>query len=441
MEKHVSTRRVFLQRGLTLLAAEPTVPAFLDQTVMAIANPLDSKATQAVSGKDGKILVVVQLAGGNDGLNTVVPYADDAYHRARPAIRHDDKSVLKINDYIGLHPNLKSFKGLYDDGRMAIIQGVGYPNPNRSHFRSTDIWTSAQPEKEQAASGWIGRYFDNTCAGCDPHVGVAIGGQLPLAMQGERVRPLNFDRPESYKYNGRDQENYLALNKAEAEQLASAEPVKPAGAKLIKPAQKKVEAVTESEQLDFLHRTAMDAQVSSDEVLRLARAGREAGANYPRSEFGNSLQTVAAMIRGGLPTRVYYVSMGGFDTHAGERGRHDNLMQQVAEGIGAFWKDMKQSGCDERVLMMTFSEFGRRVQQNASGGTDHGAAAPMFVFGKHVKEGVVGRHPSLTDLDQGDLKFNTDFRSVYASILQNWLETPSKPILGQQFPLLPIVKA
>jgi uncharacterized protein (DUF1501 family) len=147
------------------------------------------------------------------------------------------------------------------------------------------------------------------------------------------------------------------------------------------------------------------------------------------------------MIRGGLPTRVYYVSMGGFDTHAGERGRHDNLMQQVADGIGSFWKDMKKSGCDDRVLMMTFSEFGRRVQQNASGGTDHGAAAPMFVFGKGIKQGVLGKHPSLTDLDQGDLKYNTDFRSVYASILQNWMDTPSKPILGQQFPLLPIVKA
>lgn len=447
MEKHVSTRRVFLQRGLTLLAAAPTVPAFLDQTVMAIANPLGGPAaTQQPSGKDGKILVVVQLAGGNDGLNTVIPYADDAYHRARPALRHDGKSVLKVNDYIGLHPNLKSLKSLFDDGRMAIVQGVGYPNPNRSHFRSTDIWTSAQPEREQPTSGWIGRYFDNTCAGEDPHVGVAIGGQLPLAMQGERVLPLSFERPESYRYNGRDKEHYLELNKAEPEALASAEPLKPAAAaaiaaKLYKPQHKKVEPVTEADQLDFLHRTAMDAQISSDEVLRLTRAGKEHAASYPRNEFGNSLQTVAAMIRGGLPTRVYYVSMGGFDTHAGERGRHDNLMQQVSDGLGAFWNDMKKSGCDDRVLMMTFSEFGRRVQQNASGGTDHGVAAPMLVFGKGIRQGVIGQHPSLTDLDQGDLKYHVDFRSVYASILQNWLETPSKPILGQQFPLLPIVKA
>jgi uncharacterized protein (DUF1501 family) len=439
MDKHVSTRRVFLQRGLTLLAAAPTVPAFLDQTVMALANPLDSKLTQAASGTDGKILVVVQLAGGNDGLNTVVPWADDTYHRARPAIRHDAKSVLKVNDYLGFHPNLTSLKGLYDDGRMAVIQGVGYPNPNRSHFRSTDIWASAQPEKEQAASGWVGRFFDNTCTGADPHVGLAIGGQLPLAMQGERIRPLNFDKADSYKYNGKELDAYLALNQAKAEEVASAEPVKPS--KLYKPARKQVEAVTGDDQLDFLHRTAMDAQVSSDQILGLTRGDKRGGTDYPRSEFGNSLSTVAAMIRGGLPTRVYYVTMGGFDTHAGERGRHDQLMQQFSDGVGAFWKDMKATGCDDRVLMMTFSEFGRRVQQNASGGTDHGAAAPMFVFGKSIKSGIHGRHPSLTDLDQGDLKYNVDFRSVYASILQNWMETPSKPILGQQFGLLPIIKA
>lgn len=442
MEKHVSTRRVFLQRGLTLLAVAPTVPSFIDQTVMALAQPNDLKAVQQASGTDGKVLVVVQLSGGNDGLNTVVPFADDAYHKARPAIRHDAAKVLKVNDYLGLHPNLAPLKGLYDDGRMSIIQGVGYPNPNRSHFRSMDIWHSAQPDKEQAASGWVGRFFDNTCAGEDPHVGVAIGGQLPLAMQGEKIRPLSFDRPENYRYNGKDAEAYLALNNARPEgPFASAEPVRPSATpKIARAGKRPVEAVTSDQQLDFLHRTAMDAQVSSDAILRLTK-GTRPEASYPRNEFGNSLQTVAAMIRGGLPTRVYYVSLGGFDTHAGERGRHDQLMQQLADGVGAFWNDMKKSGCDERVLMLTFSEFGRRVQQNASGGTDHGAAAPMFLFGPAVKQGIVGRHPSLTDLDQGDLKYNVDFRSVYATVLQNWLETASKPILGQQFPTLGVIKA
>ena len=162
------TRRIFLQRGLTLLAAVPTVPAFLDQTVLALADPLDSPRTQQPSGKDGKILVVLQLSGGNDGLNTVIPYADDRYHRARPNLGHDAKTVLKIDDYIGLHPNLGPLKSLYDKGNLCVVQGVGYPNPNRSHFRAMDIWQNATPQKEVVTDGWIGRYFDNTCAGCDP---------------------------------------------------------------------------------------------------------------------------------------------------------------------------------------------------------------------------------------------------------------------------------
>jgi uncharacterized protein (DUF1501 family) len=183
----------------------------------------------------------------------------------------------------------------------------------------------------------------------------------------------------------------------------------------------------------------MDAQVSSDDIIRMTRT-HQPSTGYPTNEFGNGLRTVAAMIKGGLPTRVYYVSLGGFDTHAGERGRHDNLMTQFAQGLGAFWKDLKEQTNDDRVLVMTFSEFGRRVAQNASGGTDHGTAAPMFMIGKHVKEGIVGKHPSLTDLDQGDLKYNLDFRSVYATVLQNWMDTPSKPILGQQFQTLNVLK-
>src|SRR3954470_12209912 len=183
----VSTRRAFIQRGLVLLSATATIPTFLDQTLLAIANPEDTPRVQQPSGKDGKILVVVQMSGGNDGLNTVIPYADDAYHRARPAIGHDAKTVLKLADLLGLHPNLAGLKRLYDNGLMSIVQGVGYPNPNRSHFRSMDIWHSAQPDKEVTTNGWLGRYFDNTCAGTDPHVGVSIGGQMPLAMKGDRV--------------------------------------------------------------------------------------------------------------------------------------------------------------------------------------------------------------------------------------------------------------
>ena len=444
MFENPTTRRVFLQKGLTMLAVGATVPTFLDQTVMALANPLDMPLTQQPSGKDGKILVIVQLSGGNDGLNTIVPYADDAYHRARPAIGHAASGVLKVDNYIGMHPNLAPLKELYDDGMMSIVQGVGYPNPNRSHFRSMDIWHSADPGKEVVTNGWLGRFFDNTCAGCDPHVGVSIGEQMPLAMKGDRITPLSFDRPETYRYNGRNKEEYLALNRIDpsvAQQQASTESrIVAAGTKShVAPAAAAKPIVTPSSQLDFLHRTAMDAQLSSDDILRMT-ARHQPPAAYPGGSFGNGLRTIAAMIAGGLPTRVYYVSLGGFDTHANEKGRHDQLMQQLAQGINAFWKDLKKQENADRVMMMTFSEFGRRVEQNASGGTDHGAAAPMFVFGQKVKSGIVGKHPSLTDLDSGDLKFGTDFRSVYATILQNWLDAPSKPILGAQFATLPLVK-
>ena len=420
MLDHLATRRIFLQKGMTLLAASATIPTFLDQTVLAVANPEDTHRTQQPSGKDGKILVVVQLSGGNDGLSTVIPHADDAYHRVRPGIGHDASTVHKLNDYVGLHPNLGPVADLIQAGMAAVVQGVGYPNPNRSHFRSMDIWQSAEPEKQIETSGWLGRYFDNACSGCDPKIGIAMGQALPLAMQGERVMPLAFERPEAYRYNGPDKERYQKLNKvAQPPSAVSSGP---------------------HSELDFLHRTAMDAQLSSDQILKITRE-YQTTEEYPGGEFGLGLRTIAAMIRGGLPTRVYYVSLGGFDTHANERNRHDQLMKQFALGMKAFWQDMREQKNEQRVLMMTFSEFGRRVVQNASGGTDHGTAAPMFLFGSSIKAGLIGQHPSLTNLDQGDLKYTTDFRSVYASVLQNWLEAPSKPVLGRQFPTLPIVLA
>jgi uncharacterized protein (DUF1501 family) len=440
----LATRRLFLQRGLALLAVAPTVPSFIDRTVMAMTNAEDGSLTQQATGKDGKILVVVQLSGGNDGLNTVIPYGDDYYHRARPTLGHDAKAVIPLSDYLGLHPNLTGFKSIYDEGRLAIVQGVGYPNPNRSHFRSMDIWQTAEPDKDVPTTGWLGRYFDNACSGTDPKVGINIGEQEPLAMHGDRVHPMSFERPESYRYNGADRVDYLKLNQP----LANHGPLtmmpqagRPISHSYLAPKVAPPQPVlTAAGQLDFLSRTAMDAQASSDQILRIVQNHREA-TTYPPNEFGNSLRTVAAMIGGGLTTRVYYVSLGGFDTHANERNRHDLLMTQLSAGIKAFWADMQSQGNNDRVLMMTFSEFGRRVEQNASGGTDHGAAAPMFLIGPALKPGLVGNHPSFQDLDQGDLKYAIDFRSVYATVLQNWLQTPSKPILGQQFPTLDALKA
>lgn len=441
MLDHVSTRRVFLQRGAALLAMTPTIPSFLDQTVMAMLAGEDSRV-QAPSGKDGKILVVVQLSGGNDGLNMVVPHGDDAYHRARQNLAHDPKSVHKINEYVGLAPNLPALKAMYDQGRLTVLQGVGYPNPNRSHFRSMDIWHSGYPDKEVVTSGWLGRYFDNTCTGTDPHVGVSMGDQLPLAMRGDKILPLSFERPESYRYTGKNVEGYKHINERGDMESAAAPSTRPSMGekKIVVTGKKKIEPVTAEKQLDFLHRTAMDAQVSSDDILRITKQFQPMG-QYPGTDFGNGLRTVAAMIGGALPTRVYYVSLGGFDTHANEGPRHAQLMQELNNGLQAFWLDMKKQENEERVMLMTFSEFGRRVQVNASGGTDHGAAAPMFLMGPKVNAGLAGKYPSLTDLDQGDLKYNLDFRNVYASVLQNWLGTPSRPILGGQFPTMNLVKA
>jgi len=429
MFDQLSTRRLFLKKGMTLIAAGATIPTFLDQTVLAVANPEDVSSTQRASGKDGKILVVVQFSGGNDGLSTVVPYADDTYHRLRPVIAHKAETVHKINDYIGLNPNLGAVADLLQKGKAAIIQGVGYPNPNRSHFRSMDIWQSARPDHETESSGWLGRFFDNQCSGSDPKsvdpkIGISIGQQLPLAMTGEHVRPIAFERTDAFRYNGPDRARYEQLNKS-----AEASFVDSSSHKL-----------TSASRLDFLHRTAMDAQVSSDRVLQIMR-DYQSTATYPGGEFGQGLRAIAAMIHGGLPTRVYYVSLGGFDTHAGERTRHDVLMKQFADGMQAFWNDMEHHGNDQRVLLMTFSEFGRRVAENASHGTDHGTAAPMFLFGSSVQSGVIGKHPSLTNLDQGDLRYTTDFRSVYASVLENWLDAKSEPVLGKRFELAPILRA
>ena len=428
MFNQLSTRRLFLQKGMTLIAAGATIPTFLDQTVLAVANPEDLSRTQQASGKDGKILVVVQLSGGNDGLSTVVPYADDTYHRLRPVIAHKAGVVHKINDYIGLNPNLGPIADLLQKGKAAIIQGVGYPNPNRSHFRSMDIWQSARPDHETESSGWLGRYFDNQCCGsdpkrADPKIGISIGQQLPLAMTGEHVRPIAFERTDAFRYNGPDRARYEQLNKVASQSDAGS-----------------LRKLTSASRLDFLHRTAMDAQVSSDRVLQIMRE-YQTGANYPGGEFGQGLRAVAAMIHGGLPTRVYYVSLGGFDTHAAEHTRHDALMKQFAQGIEAFWKDMEAHGNDQRVLMMTFSEFGRRVAENASHGTDHGTAAPMFLFGSSVQSDVVGKHPSLTELDQGDLRHTTDFRNVYATVLEKWLDAKSEPVLGKQFETMPLLRA
>ncbi len=434
----LQTRREFLRRTVLGSALSWTVPAFLADTFSALQAQAADSAIQTTTGKDATILVVLQMAGGNDGINTVVPYANDFYHKARPKIGLKPDEVLKLNGEVGLHGAMKGFKELYDAGQLSVIQGVGYPNPNRSHFRSTEIWQTASDSNKVEKNGWIGRYFDNACAGADPAVGVTIGNQLPEAFFAAKPRGIVLNNPQNYRFmaNGNaTEESYKKLNELE---MSNPLPDDNSGGSIaMLPAGM---PMTGGRAVDFITRTALDAQHSSDEVRAIA-AKVQNTAVYPPSPLGNSLKLVAKLIGGGLATRVYYVSQGGYDTHTNQMASQQRLLGDLAESVKSFTDDLRAQGNMGRVLVMTFSEFGRRVSENANGGTDHGAAAPMFVVGDKVKSGLLGKYPSLApaDLFEGDVKYNVDFRSVYAAVLENWLQTKSAPILGRQFTPLPVV--
>ena len=437
----LQTRREFLRRTVLGSSLAWTVPAFLANTFSALQSEASDSAIQTPTGKDATILVVLQMAGGNDGINTVVPYANDFYHQARPRIGLKADGVLKINDAIGLHGAMKGFKSLYDAGQLSVIQGVGYPNPNRSHFRSTEIWQTASDSDRVEKHGWIGRYFDNACPGADPAVGVVIGNQLPESFFAAKPKGIVFNNPQNYRFmaNGAaTEESYKKLNELEmSSPLPDGGEENSGGSIGMLPAGM---PMTGGRAVDFISRTALDAQHSSDEVRAIA-ARVQNQAEYPGSQLGSSLKLVAKLIGGGLPTRIYYVSQGGYDTHTNQIATQQRLLGDLADSVKSFTDDLKAQGNLGRVLVMTFSEFGRRVSENANGGTDHGAAAPMFVIGEKVKAGLLGHYPSLapSDLYQGDVKYNVDFRSVYAGVLENWLKTKSAPILGKQFTPLPVV--
>jgi uncharacterized protein (DUF1501 family) len=437
------TRREFLRSTVLGSALSWTVPAFLANTFSALQAEAAAKATQTATGKDSTILVVLQMAGGNDGLNTVVPVGNDYYHRARPRLGHADKDIIPLSGGVGLHPGMTGFKALYDAGQLAVVQGVGYPNPNRSHFRSTEIWQTATDSDRVENTGWIGRFFDNACVGSDPTVGINIGRQTPQAFAAKTPKGVSLDNPQNYRFVSNDQsdsgnpamieQSYRELNGS----MPAPESVENSGGSIgaiSGPAQRPASV------LDFLERTAMDAQVSSDQIRAISsRVSNQA--TYPASQLANSLKLVARLIGGGLATRIFYVSQGGYDTHTNQVGPQARLLKDLGDSVKAFCDDMKAQGNMQRVLVMTFSEFGRRVNENASGGTDHGAAAPMFVVGDHVRAGLLGEYPSLApdDLFEGDLKYKVDFRSVYASVIESWLKTKSEPILGRKFEPLPIV--
>jgi uncharacterized protein (DUF1501 family) len=373
---------------------------------------------QTGAPNDDRVLVVVYFQGGNDGLNTVVPFGMPAYYKYRPTLAVTQNDVLRINDTVGLNPQLKPFKDLYDKGQVAIVQGVGYPNPDYSHFRSTEIWETAAPDK-YASTGWLGRYLDG--ANMPPENlfnAVAIADVLPEVLVADHVDVAAIAQLNGYgltsdrsKTLGRDEfhafvaDNNVPFRSPYLAQVASIED---------------------------------HAQRGAEELPKLV-AGYKPAATYPETPFGHSLALAAQVIGSKLGTRVLYVQLGSFDTHTTQKATQDRLLADFANGISAFYADLAAHGDDKRVLTMTFSDFGRRVAENGSRGTDHGSAAPVFVIGGGVKGGLYGEHPSLDALDAGNMRFTTDFRSVYATVLEKWLQRPSSGIVGPGFAPLPLL--
>lgn len=396
------SRRDFLGRS-ALIALAPTIPAFLARTARAL--PAD---------RDGRILVVIQLDGGNDGINTVVPFSDDAYARSRKSLRLEKDRVIKIDDRTALHASLQELDKLLHGGRLAIVQGVGYPNPSRSHAQGMAVWQSASLDTEnQNSYGWLGRALDadrRSRPGAPASVFLGTGA-CPLALRGRRSLPTAIDRLEEFQ---------LSREASAARSLRQA-----AGA---------------SDLAAFIHRSALDAYATADR-LQGAAAGPESSVTYPQTRLAEQLHLIGRLIKAGFSARVYYAVHLGYDTHAGQLFVHANLLRELSQAIGAFMQDLAAAKLDDRIAVMTFSEFGRQLRENASAGTDHGTAAPMFLAGNSVHAGLAGQAPSLTDLHEGEPKMTVDFRRVYASILQQWLGLRSAEAIEAAFPPLNLFAA
>jgi uncharacterized protein (DUF1501 family) len=360
---------------------------------------------------DDRVLVVVQLSGGNDGLNTVIPFTHDVYRKNRPKLAIPATDVLKINGELGFHPAARGFADLLEQNRLAIVQGVGYPDPNRSHFESMDIWHTCLRKHETRRDGWLGRYLDQTPGAAGEDVpAIHLGGEKqPFALTARQVRTPTIHSLDQFKLKTSGQESRQAV-----EMLA--ETMRP-----------------QSDDLLGFVQTSTTSALDVSERFSLSRDAAEPAKGFPETDLGRKLGTIAKLITSGLRTRIYYVEVDGFDTHSQQAAAHEGLLRQVGDAVSKFVTHLADQGAGERALVMCFSEFGRRVEENASEGTDHGAAAPMFLAGQSVRPGLIGAHPSLEDLDQGDLKHHTDFRQVYATVLEQWLGRPSETILGGSF--------
>jgi uncharacterized protein (DUF1501 family) len=389
-------RRDFLQAG-SLATASFLVPKFLKAFETGHAVPAGNK-----------VVVVLQLSGGNDGLNTVIPVRNDIYYRSRPHIGIEKTKALNLTEETGLHPELTAFADAFHDGSLGILNNVGYPNPDRSHFRSMDIWQTGSQSNEYISTGWLGRYLDAQCNGCSkPTHALEIDDILSLALKGEHANGLALKDPK--RLYGTSNEKFFKDISSRHTDHHDEQPV------------------------DYLYKTMAETLSSADYIFRQSNLHPSA-ADYPNTELGKNLKTIASLIFSDINTKVYYVSLGSFDTHINQEAQQQRLFREMNDAVGVFIKDLKTQNRFNDVLFFTFSEFGRRVSQNASGGTDHGTANNMFLLSGGLKQkGILNAMPDLNDLEEGDLKYNVDFKNVYATVLNKWLGADDEIILGKNY--------
>ncbi|HTX58436.1 MAG TPA: DUF1501 domain-containing protein [Verrucomicrobiae bacterium] len=393
--------------GLTLVA----------NTDHVFARALAQTPRPGLPGAQDRTLVLINLYGGNDGLNCVVPHGDSRYYQARPTIAIAQSDVLAIDAQSGLHPSMRSFKSMYDAGSVAIVQGVGYPNPDHSHFRSTEIWQTAAPQRYEH-TGWLGRYLDDAnLPASNLFNGVALAQVLPEVLVSYRTDVPSIANLGQYGLR-------IDSNRGTAAAFSSV--VRDRSLPFRSP------------YLGHVMEIEDHAQRGSQELPRLI-GGYKTSASYPATPLGRSLALAAQIVGSNLGTRVIYVQHGSFDTHVGQIGVQARLLREFSDAIAAFYADLAAHGNDRRVLTMTFSEFGRRIAENANHGTDHGEASPLFLIGGGVKGGLYGSAPDLSEANMGNVRFSVDFRSVYATVLERWLGTSSRGVLGGSFSTIPVL--
>lgn len=410
MGKDLTRRELFAKGGVLAvgLMSPPWLASIAKADVVKLANGRKIAPDN--------VLVVCQLSGGNDGLNTIVPYTDPNYAKLRPSLGIEADKVLKLTDGLGLHPNLGGLHKLFNQGKVAIVQNVGYPNPNRSHFKSMDIWQSASPAGD-LRYGWIGRAFDKNCESgkLDTLAGIGLSTEKPLALSAKEASIPCFASLGDIQNMVGDADAEKMLRQIQGKDAAEGSAIR---------------------QIQLANNTALDA-ISALKANLGKYTPKE---TYATDPFGRGFKQIAQIVATSPSTRVVYFSAGGFDTHSRQAENHDRLMKGFGDAMEAFMAEMEACGKADKVIVLVFSEFGRRAYENGSAGTDHGKAAPMMLIGKPVKGGIYGAKPDLVNLADGDLAFKTDFREVYATALDNWMGTDSKVVLGQQYKPLDIIR-